>query len=79
MPECLECLHLRRKHADTTVRHAEFWNQLRAAVQDGTGEVVTALTAAYVAALRERDMAEIAFRRHQYLSHGGGRAEEKSA
>jgi len=78
MLECLECLHLRRKHADATVTHAEVWNQLRAAVQDGNEELVTALTATEADALRCRDMAEIALRRHRYLSHGG-RVEEKSA
>lgn len=78
MPECLECLHLRRKHADATVAHAEVWNRLRAAVQDGNEELVTALTAAEAAALKDRDLAEIAFRRHRFLSHPG-RVEEKSA
>ena len=78
MTECLECQHLHRKHADATVAHAELWNQLRAAVQDGNAELVNALTAGEAAALKERDMAEIALRRHRFLSHGG-RAEEKSA
>lgn len=74
LPGCPECASLRLKHADASATHAELRDQLRRAVQGGKGELVTALIVSEVAAMKERDAAEVALRRHEAVAHGGGDA-----
>jgi hypothetical protein len=45
---------------------------------DGKSELITALIVSEAAALRDRDAAEAAFRRHQSTEHGGGSAREQT-
>jgi hypothetical protein len=70
--QCHECEFLRRRHAELLVTHSELREQLRPAVQDGKGELVTAMIISEAAALKERDDAETALRRHEALTHGSG-------
>jgi hypothetical protein len=63
---------------DAVSTHAELRNQLRAALVEEKGDLVTALIVSEAAALRERDAAETALRRHQSAEHGGGIAREQA-
>lgn len=71
MPGCQECAVLRQKHADAALTHAELRIKLRQAVRDGKGELVTALIISEAAALRDREAAEAALRRHQAVHVDG--------
>ncbi len=79
MSKCLECVRLRRKHAEAALTHTELRDKLREAVRDGRGELVTALIVSEAAALKERDVAETAVRRHESLVHEKHKAEGASA
>ena len=75
MSPCPECALLRRRLADTVLMDAGLRVQLKQAVQDRKGEVVTALILSEAAALRERDAVEAALRRHEATAHGLGDAQ----
>jgi len=70
MRHCQECAFLRGKHAEAILTHAQLRDQLRRAIQDGKGELETALIISEAAALKEREVAEAAIRRHDLIAHG---------
>ena len=78
MPGCQECALLRQKHADAALAHADLRVQLWRAVQNGSGEVVSALTISEAAALKERDVAGTALRSHEAMAHGEGDAQAQT-
>ena len=73
MPCCPECAFLRVKHADAALTHNELRDQLRSAAQISNGDLM-ALIVSEAAALKNRDSAEAALRRHQAIAHGRGDA-----
>jgi len=79
VPECQECILLRRKYADAALTHAELRGELRKAVQDGKGELVTILLVSEAAAFKDRNAAEATYEEHRRIAHGGGEATGESA
>lgn len=79
MLECRECVLLRSGHAEAALTHAELRQELRRAILNGNNELVTGLILAESAALRKRDEAETAYRRHCQIAHSGGDAKSQSA
>lgn len=76
--KCQECIVLRRKYAEAALTHAELRSELRKAVQDGKGELVTALLVSEAAAFKDRNAAEAAYEQHRRRAHGGGDAKSES-
>jgi len=60
-------------------KHEVLLAELRQALLDKKGEVVTALILSEAAALRKRDDAEVAFRRHSSTAHSRGKADARTA
>ena len=74
MPECGECALLRREYAGIALRHEELRLQLRTAIRDNNREFASALILSEAAALREKNAAESAYRRHCAAAHGAAAA-----